>query len=180
MAFAAYPKEMFFVVDFVVRQCESAPGGTMPELCQMKCRSLNLSIHIIEGKSGTFLTQLPSNHGPRRLFTYLPFSIHYAGAAVGMQERGVVGSKYTRLPPALTVNGWTALISLDLVGAVRSSFASTTNKDGVRLFSGRVKVTTEEDMKKKQQGNVEKKQQRAPRFAPELDGLHCFETLVSY
>ncbi|KAL1157007.1 hypothetical protein V6Z11_A08G126400 [Gossypium hirsutum] len=46
--------------------------------------------------------------------------------------------------------------------------------------SSRVKVTTEEDIKKKQQGNVEKKQQRAPRFAPELDGLHCFETLVSY
>ncbi|KAH1107405.1 hypothetical protein J1N35_011173 [Gossypium stocksii] len=69
----------------------------------------------------------------------------------------------------------------ELLGqAVRSSFASTTNKNGVRLFSGIVKVTTEEDMKKKQQGNVEKKQQRAPRFAPELDGLHCFETLVSY
>ncbi|XP_052873971.1 uncharacterized protein LOC128279380 [Gossypium arboreum] len=69
----------------------------------------------------------------------------------------------------------------ELLGqAVRSSFASTTNKDGVRLFNGRVKVTIEEDIKKKQQGNVEKKQQRAPRFAPELDGLHCFETLVSY
>ncbi|KAB2069822.1 hypothetical protein ES319_A08G117200v1 [Gossypium barbadense] len=69
----------------------------------------------------------------------------------------------------------------ELLGqAVRSSFASTTNKDGVRLFNGRVKVTTEEDIKKKQQGNVEKKQQRAPRFAPELDGLHYFETLVSY
>ncbi|KAG4187552.1 hypothetical protein ERO13_A08G109100v2 [Gossypium hirsutum] len=69
----------------------------------------------------------------------------------------------------------------ELLGqAVRSSFASTTNKDCVRLFNGRVKVTTEEDIKKKQQGNVEKKQQRAPRFAPELDGLHCFETLVSY
>ncbi|KAL1086638.1 hypothetical protein V6Z11_D08G126600, partial [Gossypium hirsutum] len=53
-------------------------------------------------------------------------------------------------------------------------------KRSSRLFSGRVKVTTEEDMKNKQQGNVEKKQQRAPRFAPELDGLHCFETLVSY
>ncbi|MBA0678181.1 hypothetical protein Goari_019541 [Gossypium aridum] len=36
-------------------------------------------------------------------------------------------------------------------------------------------------MKEKQDGNVEKKKkQRAPRFAPELDGLNCFETIVSF
>lgn len=45
------------------------------------------------------------------------------------------------------------------------------------------------DASKKQQGDSqpppacikkERQQQRAPRFAPELDGLNCFETLVSY
>ncbi|KAK8497166.1 hypothetical protein V6N11_000612 [Hibiscus sabdariffa] len=54
--------------------------------------------------------------------------------------------------------------------AIRPSFASSTQSAA--------KVS--QDMNRKQQGNVEKKQQRAPRFAPELDGLHCFETLVSY
>ncbi|KAL4340989.1 hypothetical protein GQ457_08G035400 [Hibiscus cannabinus] len=52
----------------------------------------------------------------------------------------------------------------------RPSFASSTQSAA--------KVS--QDMNRKQQGNLEKKQQRAPRFAPELDGLHCFETLVSY
>ncbi|KAK8559477.1 hypothetical protein V6N13_026899 [Hibiscus sabdariffa] len=52
--------------------------------------------------------------------------------------------------------------------AIRPSFASSTQSAA--------KVS--QDMSRKQQGNVEKKQQRAPRFAPELDGLHCFETLV--
>ncbi|EOY23838.1 hypothetical protein QQP08_010367 [Theobroma cacao] len=66
--------------------------------------------------------------------------------------------------------------------AIRPSFASTTNKDG-NSFLGSRGVTNKvtENMKKKQEGNVEKKQQvKAPRFAPELDGLNCFETLVSY
>ncbi|GMI76546.1 hypothetical protein like AT1G32928 [Hibiscus trionum] len=67
-----------------------------------------------------------------------------------------------------------ALCAEFLGQAVKPFFASATHKDGV---SGGV---VPEDMKKKQQGSVEKKQQRAPRFAPELDGLHCFETLVSY
>ncbi|XVE64579.1 hypothetical protein DITRI_Ditri07aG0111800 [Diplodiscus trichospermus] len=74
-----------------------------------------------------------------------------------------------------------ALCAEFLGQAFRSSFASTTHKDGNNLFSSKGitnKVT--ETMKKKQEGNVEKKQQRPPRFAPELDGLNCFETLVSY
>ncbi|XVF12835.1 hypothetical protein REPUB_Repub08aG0154400 [Reevesia pubescens] len=61
------------------------------------------------------------------------------------------------------------------------TFASTTNKDCMSFLSGRVEANkVRETMKKRQEGNVEKKQQRAPRFAPELDGLNCFETLVSY
>ncbi|GMI95334.1 hypothetical protein like AT1G32928 [Hibiscus trionum] len=69
-----------------------------------------------------------------------------------------------------------ALCAEFLGQTIRPSFASPTEKPGIGLFCGKVS----EDMNKKQQGNVEKKQQRAPRFAPELDGLHCFETLVSY
>ncbi|KAL4340195.1 hypothetical protein GQ457_08G035380 [Hibiscus cannabinus] len=54
--------------------------------------------------------------------------------------------------------------------AIRPHFVSSTQSAA--------KVS--QDMNRKQQGNLEKKQQRAPRFAPEQDGLHCFETLVSY
>ncbi|KAE8663298.1 Detected protein of unknown function [Hibiscus syriacus] len=43
------------------------------------------------------------------------------------------------------------------------------------------RLVSEPDMKKNQQANVDKKPRAAaPRFAPELDGLHCFETLVSH
>ncbi|XVF10283.1 hypothetical protein REPUB_Repub07fG0169400 [Reevesia pubescens] len=74
-----------------------------------------------------------------------------------------------------------ALCAEFLGQAVKPSFASATNKDGNSLFSSRgVTNKVTETMKKKQEGNIEKKQQRAPRFAPELDGLNCFETLVSY
>ena len=71
----------------------------------------------------------------------------------------------------------------DFLGqAVRPSFASTTNKDCNSFFLSSRGLTNKmtENMKKKQEGNVEKKQQRATRFAPELDGLNCFETFVSY
>ncbi|XWS50187.1 hypothetical protein CRYUN_Cryun12cG0067500 [Craigia yunnanensis] len=73
-------------------------------------------------------------------------------------------------------------LSAEFLGqAVRPFFASTTNKDGNSFFSSRgVTNKVTETMKKEQEGNVEKKQQRPPRFAPELDGLNCFETLVSY
>ncbi|GMI95335.1 hypothetical protein like AT1G32928 [Hibiscus trionum] len=70
-----------------------------------------------------------------------------------------------------------ALCAEFLGQTIRPSFASSTPKHG------KVAIATNkasEDMNKNQQGNVEKSQQRAPRFAPELDGLHCFETLVSY
>ncbi|XWS61496.1 hypothetical protein CRYUN_Cryun07bG0130700 [Craigia yunnanensis] len=75
-----------------------------------------------------------------------------------------------------------ALCAEFLGQAVRPSFASTTNKDGNSFLLSSRGLTDKmtENMKKKQEGNVEKKQQRAPRFAPELDGLNCFETLVSY
>ncbi|XVF53190.1 hypothetical protein PTKIN_Ptkin05aG0080500 [Pterospermum kingtungense] len=77
-----------------------------------------------------------------------------------------------------------ALCAEFLGKAVRpSSDSITTNKDGDHsLFSSRgVTNKVSETMKKKQEGNVEKKQQtRPPRFAPELDGLNCFETFVSY
>ncbi|KAK8497169.1 hypothetical protein V6N13_026900 [Hibiscus sabdariffa] len=61
--------------------------------------------------------------------------------------------------------------------AIRPSFASSTQSAAKAVTTNKV---LSQDMNRKQQGNVEKKQQRAPRFALELDGLHCFETLVSY
>ncbi|KAE8710716.1 Detected protein of unknown function [Hibiscus syriacus] len=69
-----------------------------------------------------------------------------------------------------------ALCAEFLGQALKPFFASsTTHKDGIS------RLVSEQDMKKKQQGNVEKKNRAAaPRFAPELDGLHCFETLVSH
>ncbi|XWS48717.1 hypothetical protein CRYUN_Cryun13aG0100400 [Craigia yunnanensis] len=73
-----------------------------------------------------------------------------------------------------------ALCAEFLGQAVRPSFASTTNKDGNSFLTSRGltnKMT--ENMKERPEGNVEKKQQRAPRFAPELDGLNCFETLIN-
>ncbi|KAK8512009.1 hypothetical protein V6N13_073844 [Hibiscus sabdariffa] len=73
-----------------------------------------------------------------------------------------------------------ALCAEFLGKAVRPFFASATHKDAISSsVSGSVGLVSQ-DMKKNQQGNVEKKQRPAPRFAPELDGLHCFETLVSY
>ena len=65
-------------------------------------------------------------------------------------------------------------LSAEFLGqAIRPSFASTTNSTNKET----------ENMKKKQEGNVEKKkkqqQQRVARFAPDLDGLNCFETFVS-
>ncbi|OMP02774.1 hypothetical protein COLO4_10830 [Corchorus olitorius] len=81
-----------------------------------------------------------------------------------------------------------ALCAEFLGQTIKPSFASasTTSKDGYSFFTSSTresnnKAAVAENMKKKQQeGNVEKKQQRAPRFAPELDGINCFETLVSY
>ncbi|XVF51182.1 hypothetical protein PTKIN_Ptkin04bG0163900 [Pterospermum kingtungense] len=79
-----------------------------------------------------------------------------------------------------------ALCAEFLGQAIRPSFASTTNKDANSSFlsssRGLTNKTTESmKKKKKQEGNAEKKQQKkSPRFAPELDGLNCFETLVSY
>ncbi|XVE58179.1 hypothetical protein DITRI_Ditri04bG0149600 [Diplodiscus trichospermus] len=75
-----------------------------------------------------------------------------------------------------------ALCAEFLGQAVRFSVAPTPNKDGnsFLLSSRGLTNKTTENIKKKQEGNVEKKLQRAPRFAPELDGLNCFETLVSY
>ncbi|OMO79920.1 hypothetical protein CCACVL1_13320 [Corchorus capsularis] len=75
-----------------------------------------------------------------------------------------------------------ALCAEFLGQTIKPSFASTsaTSKDGYSFFKTN-KAGVAESMKKTQQeGNVEKKQQRAPRFAPELDGINCFETLVSY
>ncbi|KAK8530882.1 hypothetical protein V6N13_030814 [Hibiscus sabdariffa] len=70
-----------------------------------------------------------------------------------------------------------ALCAEFLGQAIRPSFASSTQNAGEVVVTNKV---LSQDTSRKQQGNLEKKQQRAPRFAPELDGLHCFETLVSY
>ena len=50
-----------------------------------------------------------------------------------------------------------------------------------------VKNDKEENMNMKNDNNrsknvtmTQRKQQRTPRFAPELDGLHCFETVLPY
>ncbi|KAB2093654.1 hypothetical protein ERO13_A02G099100v2 [Gossypium hirsutum] len=78
-----------------------------------------------------------------------------------------------------------ALCAEFLGQSVRPSFASNSmNKGAADSFVnsrwGTNKLSSE-PMKKKQDGNVEKKKkQRAPRFAPELDGLNCFETIVSF
>ncbi|XP_022738217.1 uncharacterized protein LOC111290962 [Durio zibethinus] len=74
-----------------------------------------------------------------------------------------------------------ALCAEFLGQAVRPSFASSTYKDANSFPCSRgVTNKVTDTIKKKQEGNIEKKQHRAPRFAPELDGLNCFETLVSY
>ncbi|KAE8721671.1 Detected protein of unknown function [Hibiscus syriacus] len=70
-----------------------------------------------------------------------------------------------------------ALCAEFLGQALRPFFASysTHKRDGIS------RLVPEPDMKKDQQANVDKSQRAAaPRFAPELDGLHCFETLVSH
>ncbi|KAE8663297.1 Detected protein of unknown function [Hibiscus syriacus] len=70
-----------------------------------------------------------------------------------------------------------ALCAEFLGQAFRPFFASssTHKHDGIS------RLVSEPDMKKNQQANVDKKPRAAaPRFAPELDGLHCFETLVSH
>ncbi|KAH1114619.1 hypothetical protein J1N35_007997 [Gossypium stocksii] len=77
-----------------------------------------------------------------------------------------------------------ALCAEFLGQSVRPSFASNSmNKGAADSFVnsrwGTNKLSSE-PMQKKQERNVEKKKQRAPRFAPELDGLNCFETIVSF
>lgn len=73
----------------------------------------------------------------------------------------------------------------ELLGqSVKPSFASNSMKKGAAdSFVNSRWITdklSSEPTKKKQEGNVEKKKQRAPRFAPQLDGLNCFETIVSF
>ncbi|KAK4601120.1 hypothetical protein RGQ29_010624 [Quercus rubra] len=68
---------------------------------------------------------------------------------------------------------------------VRATFPSVTKVDrnsniqAQRHDDGVLNKATD-NVNKKQHGSVRKDQQKTPRFALELDGLNCFETLVSY
>ncbi|GLT64643.1 hypothetical protein SLA2020_371230 [Shorea laevis] len=63
---------------------------------------------------------------------------------------------------------------------VRASFASSPSSGGSNLIRNR-KAAEVENGGRKQEAKAEKKrQQAAPRYAVEFDGLNFFETLVSH
>ncbi|KAG2680640.1 hypothetical protein I3843_11G108700 [Carya illinoinensis] len=77
-------------------------------------------------------------------------------------------------------------VCAELLGqTVRTSFSSI-----AKGTSNAAAAASSIDASKKQQGDAQpppacakkeiRPRQRVPRFAPELDGLNCFETLVSY
>ncbi|KAL3653697.1 hypothetical protein CASFOL_003378 [Castilleja foliolosa] len=60
--------------------------------------------------------------------------------------------------------------------------STSSNNDSTKLVPA---LKVDDQIKKGKDVNSEKKLEdrrrtRAPRFAPELDGLHCFETLIPY
>ncbi|KAJ6894728.1 Avr9/Cf-9 rapidly elicited protein [Populus alba x Populus x berolinensis] len=76
-----------------------------------------------------------------------------------------------------------ALCNEFLSQKVKSSFTFTTMDGNTRrVLSSKV---AEDKLIKKQQGSssrslTRKQEKKMPRFAPELDGLNCFETIVNY
>ncbi|KAG5235815.1 hypothetical protein OIU76_025784 [Salix suchowensis] len=66
---------------------------------------------------------------------------------------------------------------------VKSSFAFTAMDSTTRRVSS--STVGEDDLIKNQEGSSSrswtgKQEKKTPRFAPELDGLNCFETFVNY
>ncbi|OAY59734.1 uncharacterized protein LOC122723369 [Manihot esculenta] len=55
-----------------------------------------------------------------------------------------------------------------------SDFASATTHDLIKKPQQSSSLPSTEDSKREQPPS------KAPRFAPELDGLNCFETIVNY
>lgn len=79
-------------------------------------------------------------------------------------------------------------VCAELFGVTVSSAFGSVKKEETRSLQSRVmKEVTDSTDKKSSAGDSSplryiRKQQvkKSPRFAPELDGLHCFETLVPY